>query len=497
MKKQSAWLDTVEFADYPELEGDIVVDTLVVGAGITGLTTAYLLKRAGQRVAVVDAQGIAGGETGHTTAHLTFVTDARLTELASKVGKEEAGAFWDAGLASMREIERLVDELGADCGLKKVPGYLMAALGKDAEAEQKDLAKEALLATELGFEVALVEGDPVFERPALRFPNQMKFHPLIYLKAMVETIPGEGSHVFTHTSGSDIDGERHELKTEKGTIRYDAVVSATNVPIQGERGGLGAALFQTKLAAYSSYAIEAEVPCVPESLFWDTNDPYYYFRFDKGDEGCSVIIGGEDHKTGQVTDTEERYASLEKVLREHFPQARPKRRWSGQVIETPDGMPYIGEVGPRQFAATGYAGNGITMGTFAGMLISDLILGRKNAWAGLFRPDRSAVKGAWEYVRENVDFPKYFVTERLKPTERLEDVGRNCGAIVRVDGKKKAVYCDGQGKRTVLSPVCPHMGCIVAWNEAEKTWDCPCHGSRFLATGEMMAGPAEKGLEKD
>ncbi len=495
MKKQSLWLDTVELPEYPKLEGNIEVDVAIVGAGITGLTTAYLLKEAGCKVAVVDLQGIAGGETGHTTAHLSFVTDARLSELAGKIGKKQAAAFWDAGLAAMAQIEGIARELKVDCELKRVPGYLFAALGKDADKERKALEKDAELAAELGFDADLLQDDPVFERPAVRFPNQLKFHPLKYLEALVKKLPGQGSHVFTKTSGSDVDAEKHELRTKDGMIKYGSIVAATHVPIQGERGTVGAALFQTKLAGYSTYAIEAGISCIPESLFWDTNEPYYYFRFDRREDGCSVIVGGEDHKTGQAEDTEARYEALLKVLRERFPSAKPRHRWSGQVIETPDGLPYIGEVGDRQFAATGFSGNGMTLGTFSAMLIRDLITKKANPWSELFSPDRKALVGAWEYLRENVDFPKYFIKDHVKPAGKAEDVSRNSGEIVRIDGKKRAIYCDAHGKRTVLSPVCPHMGCIVAWNEAEKTWDCPCHGSRFMATGEVIAGPAESNLE--
>lgn len=496
MKKTPLWLDTAKAPEFPKLNGEVKVDVLVVGAGITGLTTARLLKQTGLTVAVVDMQSVGGGETGHTTAHLTYVTDARLGELAGRVGEERARAFWDAGRAAMSEIAGIVRELKVDCGLKSVPGYLYAALDKDAEKERESLERDAELAEKLGFDAALLTGDPLFERPAVRFPNQLKFHPLRYLYAMAREIPGKGSHLFCQTNGSDIEADKHRLVGAEGAIAYDTLVAATNVPIQGGRGTFGAALFQTKLAAYSTYAIEAGIPCHPEALFWDTNDPYLYLRFDKNEDGCSLIIGGGDHKTGQETDTGACFARLEATLKKHFPTARPRHRWSGQVIETPDGLPYIGEVGDHQFAATGFSGNGITLGTFSAMLITDLITGKSNAWAELFDPRRKAFSGAWEYVRENIDYPTHLVAGHLRPAESLEDIPRCGGGVVRIDGKKRAVYLDGHGKRTVLSPVCPHMGCLVAWNTAEKTWDCPCHGSRFMADGSLIAGPAEKGLEQ-
>jgi glycine/D-amino acid oxidase-like deaminating enzyme/nitrite reductase/ring-hydroxylating ferredoxin subunit len=373
---------------------------------------------------------------------------------------------------------------------------LFAAVGKDTEKEIESLQKDAELASAFGFDAEFIESDPLFKRPAVRFPNQLKFHPLKYVNALAKALPGNGCNIFSRTRGSDIDNEKHELHSDNGVLAYETVVAATHVPIQGERGTFGAALFQTKLAAYSTYAIEAEIETMPESLFWDTDDPYLYLRFDRRDGGSSVIIGGEDHKTGQEEDTEARYEQLENILKKTFPGSKPKHRWSGQVLETLDGLPYIGEIAAHQYIATGFSGNGMTLGTFSAMLICDLITGKSNLLSELFAPDRKAIAGTWDYVRENKDFLAYFVKDRLRPSVPLESLGRCSGEVLTVDGKKRAVYCDEDGQRTVLSPICPHMGCIVAWNKAEKTWDCPCHGSRFTATGELIAGPAESNLEQ-
>ncbi len=495
MKKQSLWLDTAPAAQFPRLEGSLDVDVLVVGGGITGLTTAHLLKQAGLRVAVVDQNSIGGGETSRTTAHVTFVTDVRLHELASGLGKEEAQAFWGAGQVAMRQIEEIVRELGIECELRSVPGYLFAAVGTDREKESKMLREDALLAEAFGFDAEFIGSDPLFQQPAVRFPNQLKFHPLKYVNALAAALPGDGCHIFSNTSGSDIDSKKHELRSEAGVISYQTVVTATHVPVQGERGTFGAAIFQTKLAAYSTYAIEAEIDPVAESLFWDTNDPYLYLRFDQRNGQTSVILGGEDHKTGQEEDTETRYAKLEDILQKNFATAKLKHRWSGQVLETPDGLPYIGEVGRRQFLATGFSGNGMTLGTFSAILIRDLITEKTNPWTALFSPERKSLEGTWDYLRENKDYLAYFLKDRLRPAARLENLPWNSGDILKVEGKKRAVYCDHRGKRFMFSPVCPHMGCLVAWNDAEKTWDCPCHGSRFSAVGEVIAGPAESNLQ--
>jgi len=494
VKKDSLWNES-PLGDFPPLRGEISVDVLVVGGGITGITTAYLLKEAGCRVAVIDQQSIGGGETAHTTAHLTMVTDARLHELVKTIGHDAARAFWEAGLAAIEQIRALVTAREIDCDFQDTPGYLFAATDKPEESDS--LREDARLAKEFGFDVDGGGTDPLFGRPAIRFANQARFHPLRYLDVLAKAIPGAGSHVFSKTSANGLDAARHELQTERGVIRYETLIAATHVPIQGERGAVGAALFQTKLAAYSTYAIAAGIDDAPDALFWDTRDPYHYWRLGRGDDESAVmILGGEDHKTGQQDNTEGCYARLEEQLRKKFPRARVTHRWSGQVIETPDGLPFIGEIDERQFLATGFSGNGMTLGTFAAMLIRDRVIGAANPFAGLFDPHRKQITSAWTYLRENKDFPLHFLKERLASPEKLEDVKRTTGAIVKIDGRKRAVYCDEHGKRTILSPVCPHMGCLVVWNAAEKTWDCPCHGSRFMSSGGLMAGPAESGLEK-
>lgn len=491
MKKQPIWFDSRPVPDSGPLRGRVTVDVLVVGGGITGLTTACLLHEAGCRVAVVDRQDIARGETAHTTAHLTCVTDSRLQDLAGRFGKTTAQAAWDAGVCAIRQMEKLAQELAPDCELRRVPGYLMAAQDQDRAM----LEREVALARELGFSAEFQEAAPVFRRPAVCFPDQGKFHPLKYLRGLAASLIGRGVRVFSHTDGSGVDRENHELKTREGTIVYDVLVAATHVPIRGERGVWQAAAFQTKLAGYSTYALEARVEGAVESLFWDTADPYTYHRFDLREGEGSVIIGGEDHKTGQARDTEACYARLEHTLRQQWPSAELRHRWSGQVWETPDGLPYIGQVADRQYLATGFAGNGMTWGTFSAMVLRDLIAGRSNPWEKIFAPGRTCLSATGTYLRENRDFPLGFLASRMKPRPEAPVETRGEGNVVETKAGKRAVYRDESGRQIVLSPVCPHMGCLVGWNSAEQTWDCPCHGSRFAATGEVLSGPAESPLE--
>jgi Rieske Fe-S protein len=276
-------------------------------------------------------------------------------------------------------------------------------------------------------------------------------------------------------------------------------VITTHVPLVGEAGMIGATLFQTKLAPYSTYAIGARIPGGQwsEASYFDTADPYHYLRIDQGAKHDYAILGGEDHKTGQADDVEERHARLEELLKKLVPSAKVDHRWSGQVIETHDGLPYIGETAQGQFAATGFAGNGMTFGTLAGMMACDAVFERENPWKGIFDVNRKKVQGAWDFVKENVDYPYYLVRDRLTGAEAgsADEIKRGEGKLLKNGGGRVACSRDESGKLTAVSAVCTHMGCIVHWNRVERTWDCPCHGSRFLPTGEVLAGPAESPLE--
>ena len=265
---------------------------------------------------------------------------------------------------------------------------------------------------------------------------------------------------------------------------------------------MASALFlQTKLSLYTSYALGARVRAgfAPKASFWDTGDPYGYLRVDARRGYDYLIYGGEDHKTGQVTDTKASYANLERKLLAIAPRARVDHRWSGQVITTNDGLPLIGETASRQFAATGYAGNGMTFGTLGGMMAADAALRRRNPWQGIFDIHRTKLLGGtWNYLKENKDYPFYMVRDWLSGAEgkSLRSVGKGQGKILNLDGRKVAASRSQDGKVSLCSPICTHLQCIVAWNTAERTWDCPCHGSRFKPTGEVISGPAEEALEK-
>ena len=496
--QESYWGKDHFSPEFPELTEDLSVDVVVVGAGITGITAAYLVKQTGRTVALVEKGKWGSGESYCTTAHLSYVTDIRLQELVKTFGRDHAQAVWHAGDAAILQIDEIIRRESIDCDFQWVPGYLHAADNTDAK-EASALRDDANLADELGFSASFVDLVPLMNRPGIRFADQAQFHPLKYLGQLIKQIPGEGSHVFENTEVHEVtDGL--VVKAGKHAIRCRDIIVATHVPILGKTGLVKASVFQTKLAGYNSYVLGARLPTdtAPVALFWDTANPYNYMRVASLDESDYVIFGGADHKTGQNDDTEAPFRQLEKSLREIWPDAQIEDRWSGQVIETHDGLPYIGEVDPHQFVATGFSGNGMTFGTLGAMMARDAISQITNPWKDLFSPQRTTISKAWDYIKEGVDYPYYMMRDRLVTAQDRspETLQPGEGCLLKYNGQKIAAFRDEAGQLSLMSPVCTHLGCLVHWNTAEKTWDCPCHGSRFKCTGEVHAGPAETPLKE-
>ncbi len=508
METLSYWSDSASFPRYEALAEDTSADVVVVGAGITGLTAACILGAAGKNVIVLERDRCALTDTGHTSAHLTMVTDLRLTDLVKHFGRDHAQAVWDAGLAAIAHIDETVRTLDLDAEFEWVDGYLHApvtAPGRvdthddSIEAHVRALREDAELATSLGFDVTYVDEVPVAKVPGLRYPGQARFHPRQYLAGLAKAFVQNGGRIYEHSEARDFESSPRRLKANGRTVTFDDVVIATHNPGVGLANMASATLLQTKLALYTSYVIAGRVAkdAVPDALWWDTADPYTFLRIEPHRDYDVVIFGGEDHKTGQETDTTRCHQRLVDRLSRLIPGVQPTHRWSGQVIETPDGLPYIGSDADHQCIATGFSGNGMTFGTLAGMMTADAVLGRTNPWADLFDPGRKALRhGLWDYIKENADYPYYLIRDRFAGAagKSVRAVPRGQGRIIERSGKKVAAYRDKSGAVTVRSATCTHLGCIVRWNPADSTWDCPCHGSRFKPNGQVISGPAETPL---
>jgi glycine/D-amino acid oxidase-like deaminating enzyme/nitrite reductase/ring-hydroxylating ferredoxin subunit len=484
---------------FPRLKRGGHYDVVVIGGGITGLSAAYFLKQAGKKVCLLERSHIGSGDTACTTAHLTYVTDIRLSKLVKTFGEQQARLFWHGGDLAINAIEEIANDHDIRCEFRRVPGFLHAQLhGNRGEAKQ--LEEEAKLAGELGFDARFVKTVPLVDRPGILFSNQAKFHPMAYLAGLAKTVHGDGCVISEETEAKEIEADPLRIKSDKLEIKCDYLVIATHVPMIGIAGLTSAMLFQSKQYPYSTYAIGAQIPRgrAAEMSLWDTSDPYYYLRIDRGTKTDYAIFGGADHKTGQRDDTKAAFDDLITTLKEILPDAKVDRRWSGQVIETNDGLPFIGETAERQFVATGFSGNGMTLGTLAGMMACDAVLKRENPWQKLFAVDRKKIRGGtWDYLVENIDFPYYYLKDRLTLAhkESPREIKRGSGQVIKLDGQRVACSRDAEGKLSAVSAVCTHMGCLVHWNGAESTWDCPCHGSRFKPDGSVVAGPAETPLE--
>src|SRR3954447_23477718 len=473
-------------------------DVSVVGAGIAGLTTAFLLQKEGRSVVVVDAFGLAAGETGRTTAHLTAVLDDRFSELESLFGVPGSRLAADSHRAAIDRIETIVGDERIDCDFERVNGYLVGL----PRNQQRAWDKEIDAAQRAGFYDA--EGYPRVPLPniaevgpALEFPRQAMFHPRKYMIGLAKAFEAAGGRLYARTRIAEVKGgaDAHAM-TDDG-LRIDAghIVVATNTPINDR------VTMHTKQAAYRSYVVGFEIPkdSYPGFLLWDMADPYHYVRPMRGGGHDLLIVGGEDHKTGQARDMDARYRRLEEWTGRHFGGlGAVKYRWSGQVIEPVDSLAFIGRNPGEEnvYIATGDSGHGMTHGTIAGMLIADLVQGRENPWVGLYDPARVTIKAARSFASENINAGAHLVKDWLGPGEvdSVERVARGGGALLRQGATKIAVYRGEQGAVHKHSAVCPHLDCIVQWNPNENSWDCPCHGSRFDCEGRVLNGPAGRPL---
>jgi glycine/D-amino acid oxidase-like deaminating enzyme/nitrite reductase/ring-hydroxylating ferredoxin subunit len=500
----SSWPHATDPLFTSPLTQDLTADVCVVGAGLAGLTTAYLLLREGRSVVVLDKGPVGGGNTGRTTAQLSSALDDRYSELIRIHGEAKARLVAHSHSAAVDMIGAIAREEGIACDYERVSGYLFAA----NENAKQLLDEELEAAHRVGLSrVAYVARPPLAgfgALPCLHFPDQGQFHPLKYLHGLVRAIEARGGRIYTGTPVDGVqDGQPVQVRTRSGlSVSAGAVVVATNSPINDR------VVLHTKQAPYLSYVIAAEVPrgSVPRALYWDTEDPYHYVRLqtlESRETGTGetdtelLLVGGEDHKTGQADDAEARYGRLEAWARERFPAMREIRyRWSGQVYETLDGLAFIG-LNPGDsavYVVTGDSGMGMTHSTIAGMIIRDLVVGTKNAWAAVYDPAHKPLKAAGEFLKENTNVAAQY-TDLLTPgSGQAAEIAPGSGAVVGFGPTKHAVYRDDGGALHTRSAICPHLGCVVAWNSSEKTWDCPCHGSRFDAYGQIVNGPAHSDL---
>lgn len=471
-------------------------DVCIIGAGISGLTTAYELVRRGVRVAVLDDGPLGGGETGRTSAHLASAVDEHYSMLEDRFGEDAAKLVHESHATAIDYIETTAKDLGIDCDFQRVDAYLFPRPGQHADRE---FDQELAAAQRAGLAVTRVDRVPlpgVDLGPALRYGRQAEFHPLKYLAGLAQAIVQLGGSIHTHVRVEKIEpGEPLRLELDGGrSLLCRSAVDATN-------GAMTSPLKLTiRQAAYRTYMLgfAIEAGSVPHGLYWDWDDPYHYIRVVRGATGGeTLIVGGGDHRVGQG-DPQAAWAELEAWVRKYLPFAgTTTHRWSGQIIEPADGLAHIGKSPDIEhvFVVTGDSGNGLTHGTIAGLVLPDLIQGKQHAWAELYSPKRTRLRGLATLVREaSHSSAPYVDWLRSGDVTSLEDIPRGQGRILRRGLHLVAAYCDDAGTCHLRSATCPHLRGVVHWNDGEKTWDCPCHGSRFDAYGRRVNGPAMSDL---
>jgi glycine/D-amino acid oxidase-like deaminating enzyme/nitrite reductase/ring-hydroxylating ferredoxin subunit len=502
---RSFWVDSVEPIRYKPLAQDQQTDVVVVGAGISGLSVAYCLAQSGKKVVVLEDGYVGSGETGRTTAHLSNALDDGYSDIERYHGADGARMAAESHTEAIDFIERVVRQEHIDCDFERLDGYLFLH-----PTDQPDTLKQELEASQkAGLKTQLLAGVPGLakdEGTCLHFPGQAQFHPLKYLKGLAEAFVRLGGEIYTETRVTQV--TKKAVQANGHTVTATDIVVATNSPINVR------VTMHTKQWPYRTYVVGVKIPkgAVKAALWWDTGDleskwinqPYTYVRLQPLDEQHDLILcGGHDHKTGQADDEgiaeEDRYQQLIDWVKQHFPLASDVAyRWSGQVLEPLDAMAFIGKNPGDEhiYIVTGDSGNGLTHGTIAGILITDLINGQENPWARLYDPARISLKATGDYLKEAGNFTRqltdYFAKSEL---ETVEELPRGEGAILGLGVGKVAAYRDARGQLHTHSAICPHLGCVVHWNADEKSFDCPCHGSRFTGEGVVVNGPASGNLK--
>jgi glycine/D-amino acid oxidase-like deaminating enzyme/nitrite reductase/ring-hydroxylating ferredoxin subunit len=470
-------------------------DVVIVGGGITGVTTALLLQEAGKKCILLEAENLGYGTTGGTTAHLNTLLDTSYKTIIDNFGLEEAKMIARATKDAIALIRSNIEKHGIDCGFEQCTAFLFS------QNEEQDKALDDIIKATIEAGVDLMEVTeipiPINFTRAIAVPGQGKFHPLRYIFSLAKVFEHIGGSIIQHCRVNNIENENGivTVDTSLGKVQGRTLIYATHIPP-------GINLVHLRCAPYRSYAIAVQLKNekYPDDLVYDMYDPYHYYRTQKIDGKNYLIVGGNDHKTGEEKNTDGVFLNLESHVRTYFGVEAVTQRWSSQYYEPADGIPYIGVLpasAENILIATGYGGNGMTYSSVAAQVLTHIVTGHESELIDLFSPGRiKPIAGFRNFVSHNADVVKEFM-KKLKRTATLEvfaDLAPGEGRIAKVEGKTVGVYKDEQGNVHAVSATCTHMGCTVNWNSTEKSWDCPCHGTRYSVDGKLLNGPADTDL---
>ena len=493
----SYWIDSTPHPGFPRLAGEAIVDVAVLGGGIVGLTAARLLQQAGRSVAVLESRRIVGGVSGHTTAKVTVSHSTIYSQVTEHFGADAARVYAESNNAALAHMAATVEELAIDCDWERLDNYLWGETDEHAEK----LRAEADAAAAAGLPATFVADVPLpwATTGGVLMADQAQFHPRRYLLAVADAFAAAGGLIFEETRAVDVDdGPPCHVRTDGPSVTAHDVIIATHMPFL-DRGA-----FFSRVHPYREHVLTLRVPAeaVPPGMFLYVGSPTRSVRGIPDGDGALLLVSGEKHRTGEEPDTDRRYVTLMEWAAAHFPVGPVTHRWSTQDNYSLDGLPYIGQLTrstDHLLTATGFNAWGMTGGSLAGMLLADRVLGRENPWASLYDAKRAGPSSSLKtFVTENIEVGKRFIGDRLsKPgPDRVEDLGPDDGAVLKIDGDDVAVCRDADGDLHAVSATCTHMGCLVSWNRGEASWDCPCHGSRFSPDGTVLHGPAVRDLER-
>lgn len=490
MERESIWQKTVSISRRPGLPGDLSVDVAVVGAGLAGILTAHFLEQSGRHCVVLEANQIGSGQTGHTTAKVTSQHNLIYQKLMQNMGRKKAAQYAQINQKAIERYQILVEKYKIDCDWKRVPACLYARKPESGENREntKEMAKalrdEYHAAKELGLPAELKKETelPFPVEEALYFSGQASFHPLKFLQAIAGDL-----EIYERTK--IVRAQPHLLTTSHGKVRANQIVFTCHYPFVNRPGYYFLRMHQER-----SYVLALEGTKRLLGMYLGVTKDGLSFR----QAGDMLLLGGENHRTGE-NQCGRQYEYLIHEAEKYWPDARKGPMWSAQDCMTLDGIPYIGRFGKKTdhwYAAAGFGKWGMTSSMAAAWILSDLICGRENPYAEVFSPQRIPGAGAVKaFFQEGAHAAAGLWKEKMvPPKEKMEQIGPGQGGIVEYDGKKTGVYRAEDGQTFLVSVRCPHMGCQLVWNPDEKSWDCPCHGSRFDYRGRLLDGPAQSAL---
>ena len=482
----SSWVDTAPVPDFPELAGEIEVDVAIVGGGMVGISAARLLKDEGLTVAVVEARTVGGEVTGKSTAKITSQHNITYTKIERKFGEDGARAYAEANEAGLRLILDLAEKHRIDCNIERKPAFTYTREEKQVEK----IEREAELARKLGLPASLTRdtGLPFDVLAAMRWDGQAQFHPLKYVAGLAATVPGGGCHVFQNSRVTDWDPRR--IATGSGSVKARHVIMATHLPL----GRIGLFFAEAYPHIHPVIAGRVEAGRVPDGMYISVETPRHSVRGHRDDKGDDwLILAGPAFKAGHVDDERENFADIERFAADNF-GVRPDYRWTNEDYTPMDGAPFVGWSSSMlgYLVATGFNAWGISNGAAAAIMIADILAGRENPWLKLYDATRvKPIAGAMEFVKGNAETAAHLVSGYMsRKPKSFAELAPGDAAILKIDGDNVAAFRDEDGRLHAVSAVCTHMGCILGWNETDRSWDCPCHGSRFELDGAVMHGPA-------